>query len=103
MIYFEKSEPAPKCLAEEKEKERGDYKCGSVLERLKQDFKNKCYICEAARPQSINVEYLRPHRGDKELKFGWGNLFWSCAHCNNVKLDGFKYQKCHPKSLNKAG
>jgi len=89
MIYFEKSQPAPDCLALEKTKAAGDYKCQGVLQRLKDDFCNKCYICEKAEPLSINVEHFRPHRGDQELKFSWENLFWSCAHCNNIKLGGF--------------
>ena len=90
MLYFEKSQPAPECLATEQQKFRGDYKCGCVLERLKTDFKNKCYLCESKQPLSINVEHFKPHGGDKALKFDWNNLFWSCAHCNNTKLDKFK-------------
>lgn len=89
MLYFEKSQPAPDCLAQEKIKKSGDYKCGDVLDRLKSDFKNKCYICERSKPQSINVEHFRPHRGDRDLKFDWNNLFWACSHCNNTKLDKF--------------
>lgn len=26
-----------------------------------------------------------PHKGDIDLKFDWGNLFWSCGHCNSIK------------------
>lgn len=89
MIYFSKSQPAPDCLAAEKLKASGDYKCGCVLERLKNDFSNKCYICGYSQPHSINVEHFRPHKNSKDLKFSWDNLFWSCAHCNNIKLDNF--------------
>lgn len=89
MIYFQKSQPAPECLALEKAKASGDYKCSGVLERLRDDFQNKCYICEKAEPESINVEHFRPHRGNVDLKFSWDNLFWSCAHCNNLKGDRF--------------
>ena len=84
MLYFEKSQPAPDCLEQEKLKKNGDYKCGDVLDRLKADFKNKCYICERSKPQSINVEHFRPHCGDRDLKFSWNNLFWACSHCNNT-------------------
>nr|VFJ73508.1 MAG: hypothetical protein BECKFW1821C_GA0114237_105211 [Candidatus Kentron sp. FW] len=31
MVYLEKSQPAPACLAVEKAKANGDYKCGDVL------------------------------------------------------------------------
>lgn len=89
MLYFEKSQPAPDCLAIEKQKAYGDYKCGCVLERLKTDFKNKCYICESKAPSTINVEHFKSHQGDKNLKFDWNNLFWSCGHCNNTKLAKF--------------
>lgn len=89
MIYLKKSQPAPECLESEKEKKSGDYKCGNVLERLKNDFKNKCYICEYKKPTTINVEHFVPHKEDKELKFDWDNLFWACGHCNNIKLAKF--------------
>ncbi len=89
MLYFEKSQPTPECLAIEKQKTNGDYKCGGVLSRLKEDFKNKCYICEKLEPSSINVEHFIPHKGNLDLKFSWKNLFWSCSHCNNTKLANF--------------
>ena len=90
MVYFRKSQPSPDCLENEKGKENGDYKCDNVLELIKNDFKNKCYICEYKEPESINVEHFIPHEGDKNLKFDWNNLFWSCNHCNNTKLNNFK-------------
>ena len=86
MVNITKSQPAPACLALEKLKVSGDYKCGDVLERLKKDFYNKCYICENKGVSSINVEHFIAHKGNKDLKFAWENLFWSCSHCNNVKL-----------------
>jgi len=89
MIFFEKTSNPPACLAKEKTKANGDHKCGDVLKRLKDEFKNKCYICEYKEPHTINVEHLRPHKGDIEKKFDWSNLFWSCGHCNNIKLGNF--------------
>lgn len=89
MINFLKSQPAPECLALEKGKKSGDYKCGDVLTRLKADFFNKCYICESKAPPTINVEHFVPHKENVELKFSWDNLFWSCGHCNNAKLARF--------------
>ena len=89
MIFLKKSQPAPTCLTVEKAEANGDYKCGDVLERLKIDFKNKCYLCEQREPTTINVEHFKPHRGDLELKFDWENLFWACGHCNNTKLAGY--------------
>jgi hypothetical protein len=92
MINIDKTYPAPTCLEREKQKANGDYKCGNVLELLKKDFYNKCYICEYKAPLSINVEHFKPHRGDKDQKFDWKNLFFVCAHCNNIKLD--RYNTC---------
>ena len=89
MIYFEKSQPAPECLEKEKLKQNGDYKCGDVLNRLKDDFKNKCYICETKEPTNINVEHFKSHSENPDLKFDWNNLFLACGHCNNTKLDKF--------------
>lgn len=85
MVYLEKSQPAPDCLEIEKSKANGDYKCGEVLDRLRVDFKNKCYICEIVKPVTINVEHFVSHQGDKNLKFDWQNLFYACGHCNNTK------------------
>lgn len=90
MVFFEKSQPAPECLAKEKLKTNGDYKCGDVLPRLRNDFKNKCYLCELGGLTNINVEHFVPHEGDIHLKFDWNNLFWSCSHCNNIKSNIYK-------------
>ncbi|MEO6693000.1 MAG: HNH endonuclease [Saprospiraceae bacterium] len=90
MVHLEKSQSVPPCLATEKVKASGDYKCGDVLERIKIDFKNKCYICEYKEPVSINVEHFDPHEGDVHKKFDWNNLFWSCSHCNNTKSNNFE-------------
>jgi hypothetical protein len=88
LLFFEKSQPAPACLAHEQTKASGDYKCGDVLPRLQADFRGKCYICET-RPTVINVEHFRPHKGDQDLKFDWHNLYWACGHCNNTKSDQY--------------
>ena len=86
MVYLPKSPIAHPCLATEKAKANGNYNCGQVLETLKNDFKNKCYICETKEPHSINIEHFKAHRGDNDLKFDWQNLFYCCGHCNNTKL-----------------
>lgn len=86
MLYLPKSQPAPDCLAAEQAKENGDYKCGCVLQRLAEDFKNKCYLCEDKTATSLNVEHFIAKKSDKALKFQWANLFYACGHCNNIKL-----------------
>lgn len=52
-------------------------------------FHNKCYICENKEIISYQIEYLIPHRGDAQLKYDWNNIFLSCTHCNNTKLDKY--------------
>ena len=89
MVYIEKSTSVPSCLESEKSKKSGDYKCGDVLTLVKNDFHNKCYICGTDKPTTINIEHFIPHKGDLNLKFDWNNLFWSCGHCNNTKLDKY--------------
>ena len=87
MVKFERSIPAPKSLAEEAEKATGKYDKQDVIEQLKRDFHNKCYICEMKELQDPNVEHLLPHKNGRypERKFDWENLFWSCVHCNGIK------------------
>lgn len=87
MVKVKRSMPAPESLEEEKAKPNGSYEKADVVERLRKDFHNKCYICEMDNLQDPQVEHLRPHFNgkSKDLKFDWNNLFWSCGHCNGVK------------------
>lgn len=87
MVKVERSFPAPKSLVEEAKKATGKYDKQDVIEQLKRDFHNKCYICEMKELQDPNVEHLLPHKNGKypERKFDWENLFWSCGHCNGIK------------------
>ncbi len=94
MVKIIRSFPAPGSLAEEAKKLTGRYDKPDVVERLKKDFHNKCYICEMKGLQDPNVEHLLPHKNGKypERKFDWENLFWSCGHCNSIKKS-YKYDK----------
>lgn len=56
MVKVERSSPAPDSLAEEKKKPNGSYSKPDVIEKLKKDFHNKCYICE--------LDKLRIHRSN---------------------------------------
>lgn len=85
MVKVERTPTPPPSLAIEKEKASGSYSEPDVHHQLKQDFNDKCYLCEIDELQSVEVEHLRPHGGDKELMFAWDNLFYSCRHCNSVK------------------
>lgn len=88
MIKIERTPMPPPSLASEKVKENGNYREPDVIHQLAEDFHEKCYLCEIDELQSIEVEHLYPHGGDKALKFDWDNLFLSCAHCNSVKNQG---------------
>ena len=53
--------PAPKSLFTEKAKANGSYEKTDVVEQLRKDFHNKCYICEIDNLQDPQVEHLRTH------------------------------------------
>lgn len=94
MVKVDRSFPAPESLAEESKKASGSYSKPDVVEQLKSDFYNKCYICEMKDLQDPQIEHLLPHKNGryKERKFDWENLFWACGHCNGVKNQG-KYDE----------
>ena len=85
MVKVERTPTPPASLADEKKKANGSYREPDVMRQLEHDFNGKCYLCEIDELQSVEVEHLAPHGGDKERKFAWNNLFYSCAHCNSVK------------------
>lgn len=93
MVKVQRSYPAPESLEIEAQKPNGSYSCDDVVERLKDDFHNKCYICGIDQLQDPQIEHLLPHMNGKyvQRKFDWNNLFWACGHCNNVKNQK-KYQ-----------
>lgn len=66
------------------------YNTEEVNIALREMFYGKCYICENKEITSYQIEHLFPHRGDKELKYDWNNLFLACAHCNNTKRDKYE-------------
>lgn len=87
MVKVERTFPAPASLEIESQKRNGSYNEPDVVEQLRIDFYNKCYICELDNLQDPEVEHLLPHKNGKypERKFDWNNLFWACGHCNKVK------------------
>lgn len=93
MINFTKSRPPSDLLEklqEEKKKSSGKYNIPEVIEALKNEFNDKCYICEQKNIKSINIEHFKPHKGsDRELMFDWNNLYYACSNCNNIKLSKY--------------
>ena len=94
MIKIERKETEKTKLAEEVlkvAKEKGStYNIEEVNVALNEVFHGKCYICENKDITSCQIEHFVPHRGNVELKYDWNNLFWSCAHCNNIKSDKYE-------------
>jgi 5-methylcytosine-specific restriction endonuclease McrA len=88
MVPVKKSQPEPAYLNEAR---LHKLDCGGeeVIRMLKSDFRNKCYLCEQKEITSLEVEHLKPHKGDKTLLYDWNNLFFSCRHCNNTKGDRY--------------
>ncbi len=89
MVKTERTFPAPKSLAIEKEKASGSYSNEDVIVELNKIFHNKCYICEINDLQDPEIEHLLPHKNGlyHDRKFDWNNLFWACGHCNSVKMN----------------
>ncbi len=85
----EKAEKAIESLQNAKKK-NSTYNTPEVNSALREMFHGKCYICENREITSYQIEHLIPHRGDKELKYDWKNLYLACAHCNNTKLDKYE-------------
>ena len=80
----EKARNAIRILNDAKAKDKG-YNTPEVNAALKEMFRGKCYICENKSIQSYQIEHLKPHKGDLDLKYDWNNLFLACTHCNNIK------------------
>ena len=93
MIRIYRSPDPPGSLEKEIKKKNGSYRKKDVHDKLKKDFHNKCYICEAKPMMSRDIDHLKPHHNAKfgdenwEIKFAWDNLFLSCHHCNLLKSD----------------
>lgn len=95
MVKVERTPTPPPSLAVEKSKANGSYNLPDVVEALKRDFHEKCYLCENNALQAPEVEHLNPHGGNLDRKFEWQNLFLCCSHCNSVKNQA----KYHDKIL----
>ena len=89
MIKIERNPVPPPSLAVEAKKANGVYNKPDVVQQLKKDSNDKCYICELGGLSDPEVEHLRPHHGRKipERVFDWNNLFYACPHCNNLKKE----------------
>lgn len=89
MVKIQRNPIAPPSLAVEKQKKYGIYNKPDVIQQLKADSHDKCYICELKGLSDPEVEHLKPHHERKisERVFDWNNLFYACPHCNNLKKE----------------
>lgn len=83
-----KAQNAIQSLKRAKE-QSSSYNTPEVNSALWEIFHGKCYICENKQATSYQIEHLRSHQGNIELKYDWDNIFLSCAHCNNIKLNKY--------------
>ena len=94
MIRIKRKDTAQTQLAikdlEEASQRGNSYNTENVNRALKAVFYGKCYICENKHATSYQIEHLIPHHGNARLKYDWNNLFWACAHCNNIKSDKYE-------------
>lgn len=55
-------------------------------DKLKQMYKNKCYLCEKKIDNIGVVEHFLPHSVfSPERAYDWNNLHWCCETCNQAK------------------
>jgi hypothetical protein len=84
MFNVVRTQPPPLSLALQR-----DYAAEDVLKELQKIFHNKCYLCEVKDPTSLNVEHFDSHKNDRKKMFDWGNLYYVCGRCNNIKSTRF--------------
>lgn len=65
MVKVKRTFPAPASLEIESKKRTGSYEKPDVIRQLRDDFHNKCYICEMKNLQDPEVEHLLPHKNGK--------------------------------------
>ena len=70
MVKIVRSFPAPASLKEQSDKANGSYTCNDVIERLREDFYNKCYICELKGLQDPQVEHIKMEKIGRESLIG---------------------------------
>ena len=85
MVKLTKRPLPPKPITAERHY-RNDPNFSAIVE----DCFGKCYICENDNATTLNVEHRISHRGDDRIKYDWNNLFLSCGHCNNIKIEGYR-------------
>lgn len=56
-----------------------------VVELIRQDFFDKCYLCEEKTPRHLEVEHFYPLSYFPHLKNDWNYLLCICNKCNKIR------------------
>ena len=64
-----------------------------VVQQIKDDFFDKCYLCEEKVPRHLEVEHFYPQLHFPLLINNWNNLICICEKCNKIR----------PKNINTVG
>lgn len=81
MIKINRYPIPPASLAIEATKPRGSYNGADVVQQLKNDSNDKCYICELQDLSDPEVEHLRPHFNAQEKSwFLTGIIYFMHVH-----------------------
>lgn len=79
MFNVERSPDVPNCLSAE------CYNTKEIVDILEPMFFGKCYLCEQDELSDPEIEHFDPHEGNKQKKYDWNNLYYSCGRCNSIK------------------
>jgi hypothetical protein len=66
-------------------RENFNYDDSDIIEAVKFDFFNMCYICEERIPRHSQTDHYSPQKFYPEKENCWENLFYVCEKCNNLK------------------
>lgn len=83
MIGFERSSPAPHSLRAE-----DTYDTPEVRDRLFNDARGKCYLCERPVERgNFEIDHRKPKAENQfpELRKDWRNLYCCCHSCNLIR------------------
>jgi len=65
------------------------YNDKKIVEIIKYDFYNLCYLCEERSPRHTQTDHYLPQKFYPDEENTWENLFYICEKCNNIKQATF--------------
>jgi hypothetical protein len=61
------------------------YNDNAIERQVKDDFFDKCYLCEEKVPRHLEVEHFYPQAHYPHLVHHWDNLLCICQKCNKIR------------------